>query len=40
MSYSDFIAAVIDLKGEVNDEMIKKVFMLIGGPDCKFITRQ
>ena len=40
MSYSDFISAIIELKGEVTEEIIKKAFALIAGFDCKYITRQ
>lgn len=40
MSYTDFIAAIIDLKGEVTEETVKKAFMLIAGSEQKYITRQ
>ena len=40
MSYADFIAAVIDLRNEVNEDLLKKAFQAIGGIDSEYITKQ
>lgn len=38
---SDFIAAVVELRGEITEEIVAKAFhMIAGGQSEKFITRQ
>lgn len=40
LNFSDFIAAIVELKGEVTDELIAKSFdMIAGRPGEKFVTR-
>lgn len=45
MTYSDFISAIIDLKGEVTSEILLNTFLMIQGGEVNehnrnFITRQ
>ena len=39
MNYSDFIAGVVDLKGEVNLDIVKKSYSLIDVEQRGYITR-
>lgn len=40
MSYSDFLSAMIELNGEVGEDLVKKSFLMISLGKPTHITRQ
>ena len=41
MAFADFIAAIIEIKGDINEEMLRRTFKAIAGHENPaYITKQ